>query len=130
MLGPILAAVTYVYVFVRTWAPSNIVLDLIRTRSGLKWGVPAMAIAVPYLAIAYWNTTLIDDGGPGLLHLVVLWGIWNGIKFFFIGPVSLVQLAIVRVREHRARSVPIGTNDRHPSTELAVVTADRRRRRP
>ncbi|OUZ07352.1 hypothetical protein BHE97_17155 [Aeromicrobium sp. PE09-221] len=108
MLGPILAGVTYVYVFLRTWAPSNIVLDLIRTRSGLKWGVPAMGIAVPYLAIAYWCTTLINGGGPGWLHLVVLWGIWNGIKFLAIGPVSLVQLTIVRVREHRARTAPAG----------------------
>ncbi len=52
--------------------PSNIVLDLIRTRQGLKWDLPATLLAVPYLTIAVWCTRLIDNGGPGWLHLVVL----------------------------------------------------------
>lgn len=42
----------------RAWLPSNILLDLIRTRAGLKWGVPAMLIAAPYLAIAQWATAV------------------------------------------------------------------------
>lgn len=36
--------------FLRRCMPTNIVLDAIRTRRGLKWGVPAMLLAIPYLA--------------------------------------------------------------------------------
>ena len=35
--------------FLRRYMPTNILLDAIRTRRGLKWGVPAMLLAVPYL---------------------------------------------------------------------------------
>ena len=87
--------------FLRRYMPSNIVLDLIRTGKGLKWGVPAMLLAGPYLAIAFWCTTLIESGGPGWLHLVVLVCIWNALKMVAIGPVSVVLLLKARAREHR-----------------------------
>lgn len=35
--------------FMRRWMPSNILLDKIRTRRGLKYGVSAMLLAIPYL---------------------------------------------------------------------------------
>ena len=78
--------------FLRCYMPSNILLDLIRTRKGLKWGVPAMLLAGPYLAIAFWCTTLIENGGPGWLHLVVLVCLWNALKMMAIGPVSVVSI--------------------------------------
>lgn len=80
----------------RTCLPSNIALDLIRSRRGLKWGVPAMLISGVYFAIAYWCTVSIDNGGPGWLHLVVLICIWSAFKFLIMGPVSLVLLAYAR----------------------------------
>lgn len=83
----------------RAWLPSNILLDLIRTRAGLKWGVPAMLIAAPYLAIAQWCTTTIEHGGPGLLHLVFLVCVWSAFKFLIMGPISLVMLIVVRAKE-------------------------------
>lgn len=89
--------------FLRRYMPSNIVLDLIRTRKGLKWGMPAMLLAGPYLAIAFWCTTLIEHGGPGWLQLVVLLCIWNALKMLAIGPVSVVLLTKARAREHRAQ---------------------------
>ena len=89
--------------FLRRYMPSNIVLDLIRTRKGLKWGVPAMLLAGPYLAIAFWCTTLIENGAPGWLHLVVLLCIWNALKMMAIGPVSVVLLVRARAREYRAQ---------------------------
>ena len=61
-----------VRLFLRTWMPTNILLDVLRTRRGLKWGVPAMLLSVVYFTIAYWCTTLIDGGAPGWLHLIVL----------------------------------------------------------
>ena len=83
--------------------PSNILLDLIRTRKGLKWGVPAMLLAGPYLAVAFWCTTLIEHGGPGWLHLVVLVCLWNALKMMAIGPVSVVLLVRARAREYRSQ---------------------------
>ena len=62
--------------FLRRYMPANILLDAIRTRRGLKWGVPAMLLAVPYLLAASTFTTLITDGGPGWLNLLVLLCLW------------------------------------------------------
>ena len=88
----------------RRYMPSNIVLDLIRTRQELKWGVPAILLAVPYLAIAVWRTGLIDSGGPGWLHLIVLVCIRNALKMIVIGPVSVALLIRARVLENQARN--------------------------
>ena len=89
--------------FLRRYMPSNILLDLIRRRNGLKWGVPAMLLAAPYLDVAAWCTALIESDGPGWLHLVVLVCIWNALKMFVIGPVSMVLLVKVRAKERQAR---------------------------
>lgn len=50
--------------FLHRYMPANIVLDRLRTRRGLKWGVPAMLLAIPYLAVANNLTILIDRVGP------------------------------------------------------------------
>lgn len=89
--------------FMRRYMPSNILIDLIRTRRGLKWGIPAMLLAIPYIGVAYWCTTIIGNGGPGWLNLVVLICVWSGFKMLWIGPASLVLLARTRVHESRAR---------------------------
>ncbi|WP_228389333.1 hypothetical protein [Cumulibacter manganitolerans] len=52
--------------FLRRYMPTNILLDLIRTRRGLKWGVPAMLLAVPYLLAASICTHFIANGAPRL----------------------------------------------------------------
>ena len=51
--------------YLRRYMPTNIALDAIRTRRGLKWGIPAMLLAAPYLLAANYCMTIIDDGGPG-----------------------------------------------------------------
>ena len=61
-----------VRLFLRTYMPTNILLGALRTRRGLKWGVPAMLIAAPYLLGAWLLTAWIADGGPGWLNLLVL----------------------------------------------------------
>lgn len=85
------------------YMPTNVALDAIRARRGLKWGVPAMLLAVPYLLAASICTSLIAGGGPGWLNLIVLWGVWNAMKFLIMGPVSLVLLTRARVHEAGAR---------------------------
>ena len=105
--------------FLRRNMPSNVLLDLIRTRKGLKWGVPAMLLAGPYLAVAFWCTTLIESGGPGWLHLVVLLFIWNALKMLAIGPVSVVLLTKARARERQTRNqAERGTHDQNLQAEL------------
>ena len=105
--------------FLRRCMPSNIVLDLIRGRKGLKWGVPAMLLAGPYLAIAFWCTTVTEHGGPGWLHLVVLLCIWNALKMLAIGPASVILLVKARARERRTRNqAESGTHDRYLQPEL------------
>ena len=66
-------------------------------------GHPGNADRRAYLLIASICTRLIDDGGPGWLHLVVFWAIWNAMKFVIIGPVSLALLVRARTQEAVAR---------------------------
>lgn len=112
--------------FLRRCMPTNILLDAIRCRRrGLKWGIPAMLLAIPYLLIANVCVQLVEDGAPGRLHLVVLWAIWNMLKMLWIGPVSVVLLIRARLREsvtaRRDRaSLPAEADD---AEERAVVDA-------
>jgi hypothetical protein len=85
--------------FLRRYMPTNILLDLIRTRRGLKWGIPAMLLAAPYLLAASVFTTLAADGRIGWLNLLVLLCIWNAMKFLVMGPVSFVLLTRLRIQE-------------------------------
>lgn len=62
-----------------------------------------MLLAGPYLYAASICTTILDHGGPGWLNILVLLFIWNALKMLWIGPISLVLLARVRVREYRER---------------------------
>ena len=88
--------------FLRRYMPTNILLDAIRTRRGLKWGIPAMLLAAPYLLAASVCTTLIADGAPGWLNLLVLLCLWNTMKLIVMGPVSVLHLLRVRIREAAA----------------------------
>jgi hypothetical protein len=78
--------------FMRRYMPTNILLDAIRTRRGLKWGVPAMLVATPYLLAASICTALIDGGASRRLYVVALVCIWNALKFIVVGPVSALML--------------------------------------
>jgi hypothetical protein len=89
--------------FLRHTMPTNLLLDRIRTRRGLKWGIPAMLLAVPYLFAASICVNLIAKGWPGWLNLLVLLFVWNALKFLSIGPASVVFLARARVREGSER---------------------------
>jgi hypothetical protein len=110
--------------YLRRYMLTNVALDAIRTRRGLKWGVPAMLLAVPYLLAASICTSLIADGGPGWLNLIVLWGVWNAMQFLIMGPVSLVLLVRVRVREavarRRARAEQATSNESAEAGELMI----------
>lgn len=47
------------------YAPMNLLINAIRyNRRGLKWGIPAMFLAVPFFYAAAICTTIISNGGP------------------------------------------------------------------
>jgi hypothetical protein len=99
------AVSAYTYYFLKRYAPSNKIIAAVRTRDGLKWGAPAMLLAVPYLGLAYMCIQWIDNGGAGWLHILVFIGCFNTIKFLLLGPMSLLLLARCRLAEWWARSV-------------------------
>lgn len=101
MLRIIWIASLYIRAFMRRFMPTNIVLDKLRTRRGLKWGVPAMLLAAVYFYLAAFMSVLVEHGASKWLYLVMLVCVWNAFKFLLYGPVSLVHLARVRAAERR-----------------------------
>lgn len=83
--------------------PTNLVLDKVRTRKGLKWGLAAMLLAIPYLYIASLLAIIVRDGGPGWLNIFMLIALWSALKMLWIGPISLILLARVRIHEGAQR---------------------------
>lgn len=93
--------------FLRRYMPTNILLDLIRSRRGLKWGLPAMLLALPYLYLASLFNLLAMHRGTGWFHLLVLLSYWNVVKFIIMGPVSVALLLQIHAHEWRARRTPL-----------------------
>jgi hypothetical protein len=86
------------------YAPTNILLRWLRTRNGLKWGAPFMMLGAAYLLASIALGDLIRDGSAGWLNVLVLLCMWDGVKLATFGPLSLVLLTRVRIREHRNRA--------------------------
>lgn len=103
MFGFIFAVVVRARVILRRLMPTNLVLDSIHTRRGLKWGVPAMLLAVPYGLAAVYCVELVERGAAAWLNLLAVFFVWNALKFLVAGPVTAIQLLRVRAREARAR---------------------------
>jgi len=121
MLRLLWAASVRTRYFPRRYLPTNILLDLIRTRHGLKWGIPAMLLAAPYLLAANVCTNLIADGGPGWLNLLVLLCVYDAMKFLIMGPVSITLLARVRIQETVARRRARRRNEAAGSASYATA---------
>lgn len=121
MFGLIWSLSARIHSFLRRTMPTNILIDAIMTRRGLKWGVPAMLLAPVYLFGAVVFVGLGDQGAPKWLYLLAIIGLWNALKFAAVGPVSLIRLVHSRVLEARARriaGVPVA------SEGVAVARAD------
>ena len=93
--------------YLRYYMPSNIVLNLLRTPRGLKWGTPAALALVPaYLLAAGLAAAAVERGGPGWLNVLVLVFLWNAMKFAAMGLwslVLLVRLAVGALASSRSR---------------------------
>lgn len=99
MFGLILGVTARAYYVVRRFMPTNIALDAIHTRRGLKWGVPAMLLAVPYTLATVVCVGLAENGGSGWLQAFALLFAWNSLKFLVAGPVTLIKLVHLRGQE-------------------------------
>ncbi|WP_411700473.1 sulfate permease [Conyzicola sp.] len=105
MFGFIWGLTARTHYALRKFMPTNIALDAIHRRRGLKWGVPAMLIAVPYLLAAVFCIGLAQDGRSGWLNLLAVLFVWNALKFIIAGPATLARLIVTRHREALARRV-------------------------
>ena len=103
MLRFIFAGVARTYYFLARFAPGPRLISRIRRRDGLKWGIPAMLVAVPYFLIANLFKILLEDGGSAWLSLPLLWCLIMGMAFLALGPTSLMLLAKARLQEAIAR---------------------------
>lgn len=101
------AIVVRARVILRRLMPTNLVLDAIHTRRGLRWGVPAMLLAVPYGLAAVYCVGLVERDAAGWMNLLAVLFVWNALKFLAAGPVTAIQLLRVRAREARARRLPV-----------------------
>jgi len=107
MFGIIWGLTARAHYSLRRFMPTNIALDAIHTRRGLKWGVPAMLIAVPYALAAALCVGLVEAGGSGWLNVLIVLFMWNALKFLVAGPATLFRLLAVRRREARTRRLTI-----------------------
>lgn len=103
MFGLILGVTARTHYAVRRFMPTNILLDAIHTRRGLKWGVPAMLLAIPYALATVLCVGIADAGGSGWLNVLALLFAWNALKILAAGPMTVMRLLRVRGREARAR---------------------------
>lgn len=103
MFQLLIALVGRIYTFFQRAMPTNILIRATHTRRGLKWGAPAMLLAVVYIVIAAALAQWVTAGAPGWINLLVLVCLWNALKFVVNGPITLVRLVRVRARERRYR---------------------------
>ena len=90
----------HLYGLSQRFAPSNIVIRRVHTRTGIKWGpLVGLAGVVVYGLLMVVTGTIIRDGGPGWVNLLVLVGFWNTCRFAVLIPVSVVRLLRVRHEE-------------------------------
>lgn len=103
MFGIIWRVTARIRYAVRGLMPTKIVLDALHPRRGLKWGVLAMLLAVPYALAAVFCVGVVEADGSGWLHVAALLFLWNALKLLVAGPMTLMLLLRVRRREATAR---------------------------
>jgi hypothetical protein len=87
------------------YAPSNLLIAVLRRRHRLRWGWLTIFAGAAYLAAAFGLTEWIRAGAPEWLYLFVLVAVWSGLKLVAFGPISAILLLAAVVRERRAPAV-------------------------
>lgn len=78
MFGFALGVAARAHYLLRRFMPTNFLLDALHTRRGLKWGVLAMLLAIPYGLAAIYYSGLVEVGGAGWMSVLVLLFVWDG----------------------------------------------------
>ncbi len=92
-----------VLAMLRRHAPSNVLIRWILTRRGLRWATPVSVAAVAaYAALAVLACGGVDAGGPPILYLAVVVGLYNAVRFAVLIPLATTRLFLARRREARA----------------------------
>jgi len=99
--------------FCQRWMPSNVLVRRVRTRAGLRWGIPLVLLGLLYAVAAFVCATLAQHTGIGWWDLGFLLGFWNALKLVGNGLyATVVLLPVARLRErrpsHRLRSDDAG----------------------
>jgi len=91
------------YAVISRWYPSNLAIECLRTRSGLKWGAPiGAALAIAYFALATWLSWLVaDQAAPGWVGVFACVALVSAVKFATFAPLSLILLARAKLVEWR-----------------------------
>lgn len=72
----------------RTWAPTNILLDHLRTRRGITCCLIALGTGFGYLALTVGTAWAVQQGWPKWLYLVFFLCLWNASKFILFIPIE------------------------------------------
>ena len=98
--------------FLRTWAPTNILLDWFRDRLWSGTVALLVPIGVAYLAGAWVVTAVIGQGWPEWLYLLFFLFLWNAGKFLFFLPVEGLR-AFTHAPRRAAAAVRSRREQRH-----------------
>jgi hypothetical protein len=123
MFQLLIVFVSRIYAFFQRTLPTNMIIRATHTRRGLKWGVPAMLLAVGYIVVAAALSQWVAGGAPGWINLLVLLCLWNALKFAVNGPVTVARLLRVRAIERRYQYATIAAGS-PTNGSRSVSTAD------
>lgn len=90
-----------VYRWCQRWLPSNILVRHVRTRAGLRWGIPVALLGFAYFAAGVVCAGMAQTGdGWWYLPMVVCW--WTALKLVGNGVFATIMLPIARAQENLA----------------------------
>ncbi len=110
-----------IYYFLRPFMPTNILIDMMVVRRGLRSARPALLIAAAYLLAVTICGIFIANGAPGWLYLLVFLFIWNARKFIALGATCLVRLSRIRIQDAAERRRVRRQNDAMKSADYATI---------
>lgn len=91
-----------VYRWCQRWLPSNILVHRVRTRPGLRWGIPLALLGVAYFGAGLVCVGMVQTGEPRWWYLGALVCWWSALKLVGHGLFATVTLPIVHARENLA----------------------------
>lgn len=89
MLAICIRLAAAIHSYLAFYMPTNRAVGWLRSPNGIKWAIPvALVTTLTYLFAMSVCTTIIERGGPGHLHVLVMLFAWNAIKFAVVGALT------------------------------------------